>query len=361
MKRPALLIPIMITLLIVSCWDRQDIDVNQVEMPQYELFGKITYVDEEQGISELIIDLVHLEVYQGELLEPRTVMTDSVGGYSLPDLYRGRYHIVVTQQGLKLFDQDVGMINFDNKEYNIEVNRAIQLVEKQIDFAWGEKAMGLIIDSGTPIVLTNSSGHEQLRSTSSTMEIEPIAGSNWRHNGLAKMGSGQFASVRRQIDTTWVDGMVQISGAQYYLSVINGFSTLDAGKITINGDQITHNFSQSGYWVMRSNFLGQKSLYNLDGGGTTIEKIPLSTNQAGIFSFIETQDGFMAVDTSDASLWFSTPEDSLHGLHKYLLYDDSDNPQTLSDDYARFIAMDEADEVFIATNSGVWLAEIIGR
>ncbi len=351
---------IVMTLSFTTCWDRQELDVNSAEMPSYELFGKISYVGEEQGVADLILDLTQLEVYQGDYQEPVSITTDSIGHYSFPGLYRGRYLLEITQNGLRLFNKHVGMINFDNREYDVEINRAIQLLDKRIDFGDDEQAVGLVSVGEEPMVLTRSGGKEQLRTIASNAGIFPEVGSDWRHNGLAEIDAGELGSIRRQIDTTWVDGNIQVSSIQYYLSTFNTTPvSVEAGESPVSGDQLTHDFSRTGFWVMRSNFVGQKSLYHLNQSGATIERIPLALGHHGVFSFIDVDTAFVCVDTSSASIWVSTSTDSLYGAFQYMLYDEYGFQVTTTINPPRFISEAGNRGLLVATDTGVWSAEIL--
>jgi len=353
----------ILMLSLMSCWDRQELDVSGPEMPRYELFGEVRYVGDGLLVAGLDIQITQIEVYQGDALDPMFTTTDSAGAYSFPELFRGRYRLRISQENLIIHEQDVGLINFADREYNAEVPRAIQLIQQEIDFASGEEVRGLSHVDESPLALTYWDGQEVLRKSLTNTEITPTVRSHWQHSGLADRGNGEYASIRRQIDTTIVDGSIRIGSPQYYMTLFDATNeTQSATSITLTGEHLTERYDYSGYWSLRKNFMGQKSLYQSDLQGNTQLSIPLAGNQAGVYSFVQNDTAFWTVDTAAATLWLGTLSDSLYGRLSYKVFDMADSMVTTSNyNPVKFLAPYGDTGMFIARRNGVWSAEIIGK
>ncbi|NQV15830.1 LysR family transcriptional regulator [bacterium] len=358
------IVVLTIFLTLNSCWKKQNIEIAGPEMPSYELYGRVNYEEENVTVAALDISLTQMEVYQGEYLAPMFSVTDSAGEYSFPSLFRGRYRLRLTQDGLVIYEKDVGLINFDDREYNIEIPRVIQLLERQISLQAGEEIRGLAEFSGAPLILTYFAGGEHLRHPDLDLDIMPDQGSYWMHSGLADRGIDQFSSIRRQVDTTIIDGNISISAPAYYLSTfdVNSGQTI-AGGLSLGGEQqqLTHNADRTGFWNMYTNFVDQKFLYRSDIEGQFLNSNPLAGNQSGIFSVIENDTAFLAVDTSNSSIWVSSLSDSLYGTYNYKVFDTADSLVSVDGDIVKFLAVKNENHLFIANRSGVWTARILGR
>ncbi len=111
------------TLLLISCWKQQDIPVAPPDYPSYLLFGTLTWEDTEPPIPirGATIRVTMTEVYQGEFLDPIEVETDSLGKYEIQGLYRARYTVRVTRGLEWLYDGEVGIIQYEDKEYSLSL------------------------------------------------------------------------------------------------------------------------------------------------------------------------------------------------------------------------------------------------
>lgn len=351
-------------LLFNSCWKKQDIDINGPDMPTYELYGVVNFLAEDTPVVGLDVSVTQIEVYQGEYLEPMFTETNSIGEYSFPELYRGRYRLRLTQENLIIYERDVGLINFDDREYNIEIPRIIQLLEQDMAFHMGEEARGLTQYSDLPLALTFLGGTEQLRSPELSSEIIPASQSYWMHSGLAAISSSEFASIRRQIDTTIIDGNISVGAPDYYHSTFDmsvGQATLHDASFSGERQHLTQTFDQTGLWFMKTDFEDYKFLNKSDHDGNVQENIPLSGNLAGTFSIIETDSAFLAVDTSRSSIWISSASDSLYGIYEYKVFDLADSLVRMGGDLVKFVSIKDQDHLFIANQSGVYTARILGR
>ena len=70
-------------------------------------------------IHEAKIKVTMTDLYQGEFLDPVEAYTDSSGYYEINGLYRGRYAVRVTRGYDWLFDGEVGLIKYEDREYNL--------------------------------------------------------------------------------------------------------------------------------------------------------------------------------------------------------------------------------------------------
>ncbi len=119
-----MIIPSLIAITILNtCWDddRQDNPVTPPVIPRYTLSGHIMN-QKGLGLAGLTIILVMQEVYHGEFVEEPYCATTAVqGAYSFPNLYRGRYNFVARDNGVELYNKDIGMINYADRELDITV------------------------------------------------------------------------------------------------------------------------------------------------------------------------------------------------------------------------------------------------
>ncbi len=352
----------VLLIFLGSCWERQDIDVTGPDMPRYTLYGVVGYAGESIHVAGLNIQITQIEVYQGDVLEPMVTSTDSTGAYSFPDLFRGRYRVRVFQQSLAIYEQDVGLINFADREYNITIPRAIQLLDQLIVFERGEEAQGLSVFDQSPLALTCQGDREILRKEASSIAITPVEQSHWQHSGLANMGNGKYASIRRQIDTTVVEGNTGISAPHYYLTSFDlPAETVTPTDQAVSGGQLTETFDQTGYWMLITNFMKQKLLYRTDLLGNTLQSVPLAAKLAGGFSFVQNDTAFWAVDTATASVWLGSMSDSLYAHLSYKVYDTADSLiRSENANPVKYIAPFGDTGLFIARETGVWSAEILG-
>lgn len=108
-------------IVLVSCWDKQDIPVTPPSDPSYMIFGTVIRESTGLPVREANLKFTMTELYQGDFMEPVETMTDSSGYYEIRDLYRGRYAVRVTRGYDWLFDGEVGIIEYADKEYNIVI------------------------------------------------------------------------------------------------------------------------------------------------------------------------------------------------------------------------------------------------
>ena len=112
---------ILISTLLGACWEKQELNVEPPVHPEYTLYGEVSYASTDLPVKDAMIRASMVEVYQGEYLEPVETLTDSLGHYEFTALYRGRYEIRVTKRLEWLFDGEVGIIEYADKEYNISI------------------------------------------------------------------------------------------------------------------------------------------------------------------------------------------------------------------------------------------------
>ena len=113
---------LLISILMTSCWKQQDISVEPPTDPTYSIFGAISWEDTGLPLRQAMIRLSMVEVYQGEFLDPVEAYTDSLGQYNFQGLYRGRYDVRVTKGFDWLYDGEVGIIQYEDKEYNLSLS-----------------------------------------------------------------------------------------------------------------------------------------------------------------------------------------------------------------------------------------------
>ncbi len=118
-NKTLLLLSAMLSLTLFSCWEKQGLAVEPPEHPSYKLYGVIIRQSTGMPIPEAMIRVSMAELYQGEYLEPIETITDSSGYYEFAELYRAQYNVRVTQRLTWLYDGQVGIIEYADKEYNI--------------------------------------------------------------------------------------------------------------------------------------------------------------------------------------------------------------------------------------------------
>jgi hypothetical protein len=248
------------------------------------------------------------------------------------------------------------MINFADREYIIEISRYIHLLTRELSLRTGETVRGLAEYSGSPLALTYYDGLEYF-TTGKSNPIDPEPKKYWMHSGLANLGSGEYVSIRRQVDTTETGS---VGAPWYYLSHYNADTKLlsPGEEVLFSGENVTNTFDQTQYWAMGSNYSGQKYLYQKDASGNRLALIPLATNQSGIFSLIETDTAFWAVDTANSIIWTSVLRDSLYGVRSYQIFDSANSLIRHGGALVEFIALKSPDEFYMANRSGVWSAKI---
>ncbi len=111
--------PLILVAMLFSCWEKQDLSVEPPAHPMYRLYGVITLESTGRPVPEAMIRVTMVDLYQGEYLPPMETMTDSLGQYEFPALYRAQYNVRITQRLTWLFDGQVGIIEYADKEYNI--------------------------------------------------------------------------------------------------------------------------------------------------------------------------------------------------------------------------------------------------
>ena len=72
-------------------------------------------------VPEAMIRVTMTDLYQGEFLGPMETLTDSSGYYEFNELYRAQYEVRVTQRLTWLYDGQVGIIEYADKEFNISI------------------------------------------------------------------------------------------------------------------------------------------------------------------------------------------------------------------------------------------------
>jgi len=121
MKKLMFLLLVGLNLTLLSCWEKQGIAVEPPAHPTYKLYGIITRASTGMPVPEAMIRVTMGDLYQGEYLEPMETITDSSGYYEFAELYRAQYDIRVTQRLTWLYDGEVGMIEYADKEHNISI------------------------------------------------------------------------------------------------------------------------------------------------------------------------------------------------------------------------------------------------
>lgn len=121
MRTTALLLLTTLSLLFVSCWEKQNLAVEPPAHPTYMLYGHITHQSSGMPVIEAMIRVTMGDLYQGEYLEPVETRTDSSGYYEFNGLYRAQYYVRVTQRLTWLYDGEVGIIEYADKEFNISI------------------------------------------------------------------------------------------------------------------------------------------------------------------------------------------------------------------------------------------------
>jgi len=115
------ILPLVILLILNSCWEKQDIATNPPDHPTYKLYGIITRQASGMPVPEAMIRVTMTDLYQGEFLGPMETLTDSSGYYEFNELYRAQYEVRVTQRLTWLYDGQVGIIEYADKEFNISI------------------------------------------------------------------------------------------------------------------------------------------------------------------------------------------------------------------------------------------------
>ena len=110
---------VLFSSLLFSCWREQEIVVAPPAHPTYTLYGTVIRQETGLPIRQAMVRASMTEVYQGEFLDPIETYTDSLGYYEIPGLYRAQYAIRVTHGYDWLFDGEIGIIQYEDKEYNI--------------------------------------------------------------------------------------------------------------------------------------------------------------------------------------------------------------------------------------------------
>jgi len=108
-------------LLLCGCWERQEHVVSPPSHPTYTLYGTVSRDGSDLPVAGVNISLIMTELYQGEFLDTLGTQTDTGGYYQINDLFRGRYDIHVVDEADSLFSGEVGIIKYEDKEYNIVI------------------------------------------------------------------------------------------------------------------------------------------------------------------------------------------------------------------------------------------------
>ncbi len=106
-------------LLFSSCWKKQDIAINPPDHPVYTLSGTVTYEDTSLPVVGGEVSVKMTELYQGDFLDSLGTITNQSGYYEIYELFRGRYDIMVMVGLDTLFLSEVGIIKYEDKEFNI--------------------------------------------------------------------------------------------------------------------------------------------------------------------------------------------------------------------------------------------------
>ena len=125
MKKNILLLLIILSMALHSCWDKQGLTVDPPAHPTYKLYGPITRQSTGMPVPEAMIRVTMTELYQGEYLGPLETLTDSSGYYEFNELYRAQYDVRITQRLIWLYDGAVGIIEYADKEHNIRITEPV--------------------------------------------------------------------------------------------------------------------------------------------------------------------------------------------------------------------------------------------
>jgi len=120
-KTAGLVLLTTLSLLFASCWQKQNLAVEPPAHPTYKLYGFVTHQSSGVPVREAMIRVTMGDLYQGEYLEPIETHTDSSGYYEFNGLYRAQYYVRVTQRLTWLYDGEVGIIEYADKEFNISI------------------------------------------------------------------------------------------------------------------------------------------------------------------------------------------------------------------------------------------------
>lgn len=109
------------SLLVLSCGEKQDHLISAPAHPLYKMYGTVTEDSTLLPYSDVQVDVIMTELYQGEFLDPRRTYTDSTGYYEVNDLYRARYTVLVKDPPATdtLFIAEAGIIKYEDKQFDI--------------------------------------------------------------------------------------------------------------------------------------------------------------------------------------------------------------------------------------------------
>ena len=106
---------------LASCWKKQDHTVTPPLHPVYTLSGIVSYEATGSPAAQAEVSVQMTELYQGDFVDSTGTTTDETGYYEIPNLYRGRYDILVKAGEDTLYLSEVGIIKYEDKVYNISI------------------------------------------------------------------------------------------------------------------------------------------------------------------------------------------------------------------------------------------------
>lgn len=83
------------------------------------MFGTVSDDSTGDPYTEVQVDIIMTELYQGSFLMPKQTFTDSVGYYEMAGLYRARYTVMVQDTSDTLWIGEAGIIKYEDKQFNI--------------------------------------------------------------------------------------------------------------------------------------------------------------------------------------------------------------------------------------------------
>jgi len=105
--------------LLIACGEKQDHLITSPDHPQYVMFGTVSDDSTGDPYTEVQVDIIMTELYQGSFLMPKQTFTDSVGYYEMAGLYRARYTVMVQDTSDTLWIGEAGIIKYEDKQFNI--------------------------------------------------------------------------------------------------------------------------------------------------------------------------------------------------------------------------------------------------
>ena len=114
-----LLLLVGLTILLSSCWEKQNHAILRPEIPHYQLTGSVVDIDTGGGLPGVSLTLQSVQMIYDVPQMDTTLQVDSTGFFSVDTIYPGSYLLNIYRAGYPVIDKPL-VVEHEDKEVLIE-------------------------------------------------------------------------------------------------------------------------------------------------------------------------------------------------------------------------------------------------